>query len=175
MAYPRKGRFMRGAVKFILNSNAIFSRLSDAQKNAVMDTAVQRVCSYRNSLNKEDYQIDTTLTEDFGGGGTDANLLVSIVAKPAALGEVITVEKNTPNVDFTFTITSPGKYVLEGDVDIFLDTYKIEAVNLVSTETDFFMPHVSKNTNRSINIDIIPLMGGETADHDFRLQISEVV
>jgi len=62
--YTRKGSFSRGVIKTILGANSIFSGLADTVKNGLIDSAVQRIASLRNSLGKEDYDFDTVASSD---------------------------------------------------------------------------------------------------------------
>lgn len=48
--------------KSLLTANPVFALLTDGQQNAAVDNAIQRIVSLRNSLNKEDYSIDTAGT-----------------------------------------------------------------------------------------------------------------
>lgn len=62
--YPRKGSITRGNFKLLLESDAVFNRLSDSQQNALIDTAVQNIAAYRNSLSKTDYDFNTVGNPD---------------------------------------------------------------------------------------------------------------
>ena len=79
MAYTRLSTISRDVFEASLEVNAIFNALTDAQKNAIMDNAVQKVATLRNSLNREDYQADT-ITADInilpGFGFDDDDFLV---------------------------------------------------------------------------------------------------
>lgn len=63
-SYTRKSSFTRTQILAGLGIDPIFSALTTAQKNQLIDEAVQKVASLRNSLGKEDYKFDTTNLAD---------------------------------------------------------------------------------------------------------------
>jgi len=62
--YPRKGSIARSNVKALLETDSVFNQLTDTQQNTIIDSAVQRLAAYRNSLSKDDYKFDTVGNPD---------------------------------------------------------------------------------------------------------------
>ena len=58
MPYPLKSRITRTEFRSLLNANPVMASLAADQQNYCIDKAVQKVCSLRNSLAKEDYLED---------------------------------------------------------------------------------------------------------------------
>lgn len=62
--YPRKGTITRANLKLLLESDAVFNQLSDSQQSVLIDTSIQKIAAYRNSLSKIDYEFDTVGNAD---------------------------------------------------------------------------------------------------------------
>lgn len=62
--YPRKGSISRGNIKLLLESDAVFNQLSDAQQSVLIDASVQRIAAFRNKLSKTDFDFDTVGNAD---------------------------------------------------------------------------------------------------------------
>lgn len=57
--YTRKGSYSLSTIRTALSTNSIFNSLSEANKNTIINLAVQKVATLRNSLGLEDYNFDT--------------------------------------------------------------------------------------------------------------------
>ena len=68
--YTRKGSIARVNIKAMLESDSVFNQLTDTQQNTIIDSAVQQLAAYRNSLSKNDYNFDTV-----GNANIDVTLL----------------------------------------------------------------------------------------------------
>ena len=62
--YPRKGTITRANFKLLLESDSVFNQLSDSQQSVLIDTSIQKIAAYRNSLSKIDYEFDTVGNAD---------------------------------------------------------------------------------------------------------------
>lgn len=62
--YTRKSSYTRTSILASLSVDPIFNALTTAQKNQLIDEAVQKIASLRNSLGKEDFKFDTTALLD---------------------------------------------------------------------------------------------------------------
>ena len=109
--YPRKGSITRSNFKLLLESDSVFNKLSDSQQNALIDTAVQRIAAYRNSLSKTDYDFNTvgnpdisTLSLDYSKFAGYAIINAGITYK-GTLYAVDTILVETAPTGFSSTLT----------------------------------------------------------------------
>lgn len=65
MTYPRKGSITLGEVKSMLAQDPVFASLSDTQKKDYINAATKKIASFRNSLEKEDFQADTVVAQTY--------------------------------------------------------------------------------------------------------------
>lgn len=63
MPYPRKGSMTLAQAKSLLSIDPLFNTLSSADKTVFINVAAQKVCSFRNSLKKEDYSAYTAAAD----------------------------------------------------------------------------------------------------------------
>ena len=64
MPYSRKGNYTRADVKATLTTNPIFAKLTDDQKNLVIDMANQRVVNNSNESGSTDYEVSTASSSE---------------------------------------------------------------------------------------------------------------
>lgn len=57
--YTRKGSYSLSTIRTLLSANSVFNSLADAVKNAIINAAVQKIATLRNSLGLNDYNFDT--------------------------------------------------------------------------------------------------------------------
>lgn len=68
--YPRKGSITRIGIKTLLEADSVVNQLSDTQLNTLIDVAVHKVATLRNSLSLNDYSFDT-----MGNADIDVDIL----------------------------------------------------------------------------------------------------
>lgn len=81
--YTRLSSSTLSAIKTELSANPVINRLTDTQKNAIMNNSAQKIASFRNALEKDDYSFDTTGVADILTISVDYAKFISIVAVSA--------------------------------------------------------------------------------------------
>ena len=170
--YPRKSSFALGVLKTSLSINPVFNNQSDIQQNALINTAVQRVCSLRNSLNKEDYQADTT-NIGIGVQGALEELLALRVIDPnqQVSANALIVETNPLSAHLTYSYINSGQYSIFSDIPFFVDTNKVIATIIYGTEDEAYIIKAQTVSAYLLNVSIIAFQGGGFVDHNWRLDI----
>jgi hypothetical protein len=122
--YPRKGSITRSNIKLLLESDAVFNQLSDAQQSVLIDASVQRIAAFRNKLSKTDFDFDTV-----GNADIDVETMgYTKYARYAIINASTTYEGTTYDVDIILVEQGPTGFANTinssrlGDVVIFNST-----------------------------------------------------
>jgi len=78
--YTRLGSPTLSSIKTELSANPVFNKLSDTQKNAIINNSIQKITSFRNSLEKDDYSFDTSGDSLIIPVSVDYSKFISIIA-----------------------------------------------------------------------------------------------
>lgn len=106
-SYIRKSSFTRTNILASLGIDPIFAALTSAQKNQLIDEAVQRVASLRNSLGKEDYKFDSSDIADIIAISFYTKHIYLVVVEKDHTYDGTTYNVDTVLVKSTYGLTVP--------------------------------------------------------------------